>query len=1340
MSPDSRSDRVARRIIEVVALAGMGYALAAVLVRVTAPWSELLTAIKPWFRMSLHNGLLIFLLGLGLFALVCCAHRRVARVFVRTVAVLGAVVGLVALLRPWLALPLEFERWIAGLAPHAGGPHVGPMSPHTGGIVLCLGLGLGFLLGAAPMALFRRYGAFALAAVALGGCAVALLGFALGVPLERDSPFSRLHWSSALGYALLAVGLMLAAFPHNWLLESLLPHDEAELDRAALRRFQRALALALIGLAVGLGIVSFHFLRKEKANLRARAEQELTAIAELKAEQIADWRADRLKEAKLVFHTPYAARRALDVLRDLDSERTRSMYVGWLKPLLALGPYSQALLLDAQFTVQFAYPENGDRELSRREHRAVQSAFENRSVIMTDLERAGDPPQVILSLAVPIIVRREGDRDNVPAAGLPPSPNDRAAAALILRVDARRGLFDLVSAWPTKSATGEALLIRHEAGEALVLNAPRQAGAGPMELRVPLSRLDSPLVAAALGQEGAVSGSDYRDAPVLAVARRVPGSNWSLLVKMDAREVYAPIRERGLGLGLLLSALLVTTGLGLNLLWKRRDIELLRHQVRTEHERLTLAQRLTHLMRHANDIILLTDAQWRILDANERALETYGYTLEELRAIRAPDLRVPSERPAFAELEALFQQTGELRSETIHQRKDGSVFPVEASARRVRVDDSEQIFIILRDISERKRAEAALRESEERFRLLAEASLAGIYLFQTDRFLYVNPALAAIFGYRPEEIIGRLGPLDLTHPDDRPRVVGNIRRRVVEGLPSIRYEFRGLRKDGSVVQVEALGARIEYQGRPAILGTLLDVTERRRAEEQIRRQAALLDAANEAIYVRRLDDTVTYWNAGAARLYGWTPEEMVGRKFPEGSQTDREAFEAARAALLKNGYWSGELSKTTRTGKRITVFCRWTLLRDAQGRPSEVLVINSDITEKKQLETQFLRAQRMESIGALAGGIAHDLNNLLAPIFMSTSLLRETVTDPQSRNILSTIASCAHRAADIIRQLLTFARGQPGARVPVPVRHLFKEMEKLVRETFPRNIQMRIEVPADLWPVLGDATQIHQALLNLCLNARDAMPEGGTLTLRAANITLDERARELSPDAKPGSYVYLSVSDTGVGIPPEHLERIFEPFFTTKEPGKGTGLGLATVLGIARGHGGFVRVHSRPGEGTTFEIYLPASTETAAAPAHSAGDTDFQPPRGRGELVLVVDDEAGVRSLTQRALEVHGYRVLTASDGLEALALFRQRNGEVTAVLTDMMMPGMDGPTLIRSMRELAPDLPVIGMTGLAQRLAPREQEELGLAAMLIKPFSVAHLFQALEEARMRRRSQAATV
>jgi PAS domain S-box-containing protein len=446
-----------------------------------------------------------------------------------------------------------------------------------------------------------------------------------------------------------------------------------------------------------------------------------------------------------------------------------------------------------------------------------------------------------------------------------------------------------------------------------------------------------------------------------------------------------------------------------------------------------------------------------------------------------------------------------------------------------------------------------------------------------------------------------------------------------------------IRQRGEPVSVLSIQSYRPNAFTPADLQTLQGLAdhcggalERIRAEEQVRKQAALLDAANDAIYVRTLDHTVTYWNAGAERLYGWPRAEALGRKITDLVGLESAAFAAAQATLLEQGHWSGELTKTSKAGKELVVFCRWTLLRDEQGQPREVLAINTDITEQKQLEANFLRIQRMEGIGALAGGIAHDLNNILAPILMVGQLLRETVTDPESRRMINTVEACAQRGADIIKQLLTFARGKPGARAPLPMRHFLNEMHKLIRETFPRNIQPRVNVPKDLWLILGDATQIHQALMNLCVNARDAMPEGGTLTLAAENVTLDAARAAMTPNAKAGEYVRVSVTDTGTGIPPEHVDRIFDPFFTTKEIGKGTGLGLATVLGIVRGHGGFVRVNSRVGQGTTFELCFPASPEVKAA---ATPEREVPPPRGQGELILVVDDEAAVRETVRQTLE-----------------------------------------------------------------------------------------------------------
>ena len=755
--------------------------------------------------------------------------------------------------------------------------------------------------------------------------------------------------------------------------------------------------------------------------------------------------------------------------------------------------------------------------------------------------------------------------------------------------------------------------------------------------------------------------------------------------------------------------------------WSFRDIT---ERRRVEEELRASESRQRTIIENEPECIKIVDAQGRLRQMNPAGLAMIeADSLEQVTGLLVLDLIPPKYKTAFAELHerVLAGETRQLEFEMVGLK--GGHRWVETHAGPMR-DKGETLHLaVTRDITERKRMEEALR----RYEMAVEQSSDGIAIADPEGGLtFVNRAWARMHGYEISEMIGQ--HLSINHTSEQIESdVGPFNREVVK-KGEHRGEVGHRRKDGTTFPTWMSTTVLkDDQGKPVgLVGIARDITERKQAEERISEQAALLNAASDAIYVRTLDHTVTYWNDGAERLYGWTRDEALGRKITELGNADHAAFGAAHAVLLAQGNWSGELKKTSKTGKEFFVFCRWTLLQDQQGRPKEVLAINTDITEKKQLETQFLRAQRMEAIGALAGGIAHDLNNVLAPILMSTSLLRETVTDPESRSMLATMAACAQRGADIIKQLLVFARGKPSARVPMPMRHLLQDMEKIMRETFPRNIQPRVGAEKELWPVLGDATQIHQALMNLCVNARDAMPDGGTLTLAGANVTLDAAFARRMPEARLGDYVCISVTDTGSGIAPEHLDRIFDPFFTTKEIGKGTGLGLATVQGIVRGHDGFVRVNSRMGEGTTFELYLPASPEAAVA---SKSDTEILPPRGHGELILVVDDETSVRGAVQQTLEMHGYRVVAAAEGNDALALFTRHGDEVKAVVTDMMMPGMEGPALIRTLRNLEPKLPILGMTGLAERAGVKGMKNLDLQVLLTKPFTGANLLEALHQA-----------
>jgi PAS domain S-box-containing protein len=504
-------------------------------------------------------------------------------------------------------------------------------------------------------------------------------------------------------------------------------------------------------------------------------------------------------------------------------------------------------------------------------------------------------------------------------------------------------------------------------------------------------------------------------------------------------------------------------------------------------------------------------------------------------------------------------------------------------------------------------------------------------------------------------------------------------------------------------------------------------TERRQAEMKVREQAALLDQATDAIFARDLEQRITYWNKGAEHIYGWTASEALGKRADELlHREDSPQRQDAWNAVLEKGEWVGELRQATKTAREIVVESRQTLLRGAEGTPTAVLTINRDVTEKKQIETQLLRAQRMETIGALAGGIAHDLNNVLGPILVMGHLLRDKLPGPEDRKVLDTATASARRGAETVKQILSFARGVAGELVVLQIAHLVGELVQLARDTFPKSIHIKTRIAEGIRPIIGDVTQLHQVLLNLCVNARDAMPNGGTLSIEAANIILEEKRTPMHEQPLSGPYVVLSVSDTGTGIPPDLMDRIFEPFFTTKESGKGTGLGLSTVRSIVKNHLGFLEVHSRAGRGTTFKIYLPVA---AAAETEITRRKRSSPPAGQGELILLVEDEQALLEMTKALLESFNYRVLTATDGAEAVTLYRRRKGRIKAVITDLMMPIMDGPALIRALRQLDSQVKVIAVSGLASQAGLREVGNLDVHAFLTKPYTTEQLLTTLREA-----------
>ncbi|AFY32659.1 PAS domain S-box protein [Calothrix sp. PCC 7507] len=637
---------------------------------------------------------------------------------------------------------------------------------------------------------------------------------------------------------------------------------------------------------------------------------------------------------------------------------------------------------------------------------------------------------------------------------------------------------------------------------------------------------------------------------------------------------------------------------------------------------------------------------------------------------------------------------------------------------------------IAEDITERKQAEESLRQSEERLSLALESAGMGIWDWNllTNEAIW-SPNMGLVYGLPSSSLYSHNIEdfLNLIHPEDQQSLSQMIARSIEEAA-EYAIEFRVIWPDNSVHWLNSRG-QVYYNelGQPLrMIGTTRDITERKQAEQKIREQAALLDIATDAIMVRDLQTKILFWNKGAERLYGWQEQEALGSHVSELLYKENSPeLQAALKNVMEHGSWQGELKKLQKSGAEAIVESRWTLVRNAMGQPTSILSVDTDITEKKQLETQFLRAQRMESLGTLAGGIAHDLNNILTPILAASQLLNLKYVPDEERyqQLRDIIESNAKRGAALVKQVLSFARGFQGERTIVQIKHLISEITQIAQQTFPKSIEFSISVPESLNAVYGDATQLHQVLMNLVVNARDAMPEGGNIRIVAENMFIDEAYAKMHLDAQVGHYIVVKIVDTGVGMTPEVLDRIFEPFFTTKDVGRGTGLGLSTVLGIIKSHGGFVNVSSQIEQGSQFMLFLPAVEATQEPNAE-----DLKLPKGNGELILVVDDESQIREIATIILENNHYRTLTAGNGIEAIAMYAQHKHQIRAVLMDMMMPEMDGIAAIRTLQKMNPLVKIIASSGLNSHESFSQTAGLEIAAVLSKPYTANELLNRLHQ------------
>jgi PAS domain S-box-containing protein len=638
---------------------------------------------------------------------------------------------------------------------------------------------------------------------------------------------------------------------------------------------------------------------------------------------------------------------------------------------------------------------------------------------------------------------------------------------------------------------------------------------------------------------------------------------------------------------------------------------------------------------------------------------------------------------------------------------------------------------------ERRRAEEALRESEGRYRTLVHTLPDAITVADpAGNITYVSPTTLHFYGYETENEVFGHNILEWVHLNYQEQALNQM-EMVLNGGFITNQEYLLYKKDGTTFFAEVSASCLKNsQGHTTgILVVVRDISERKEAEEQLLYQANLLQNVSDAIVATDLNFEITSWNQAAEALYGWPAREAIGQPVHEILQTEYpyEQYEQMQRRLLEQGIWKGEVIQKHKDGAAINILASVSLIKDSTGKPVGAVAALRDITERKQaekaqakLEEQLRQAQKMESIGRMAGGVAHDFNNLLTVIQGYCGLMQAQIpSESPLLEDLKQIQRTGERATALTRHLLAFSRKQILAPTPLDLNSLVTNLRKMLERLIGEDITLSTLLQPGLWTIIADPGQIEQVIMNLAVNARDAMPTGGMLTIETSNVQLDENYLRTQLEAPSGSCVMLAVTDTGCGMDESVLAQIFEPFFTTKEQGKGTGLGLATAYGIIKQSGGDITVYSEPGQGATFRIYLPAGEGTMSDLAVPQASAVI---RGGNETILLVEDEETVRKLARTALQGRGYAILEASHGGEALSLFEQHQELIDLLVTDVVMPRMSGRELAEQLKALQPQLKVLFMSGYTDDAIVRHGLLAAEVEYLSKPFSLNSLASKVRE------------
>ncbi|MCZ7648438.1 MAG: PAS domain S-box protein [Planctomycetota bacterium] len=1036
--------------------------------------------------------------------------------------------------------------------------------------------------------------------------------------------------------------------------------------------------LAVLALLAG----GYWFYREQERSVRQRVEERLEAVARIKADQIAAWRKDQWVDAGLLADNPFmveGVERLWDAPGAIDVADLRSFF----RQTQQEHDYADILVVDERSQARFSL--SGQASLTPEFSRGVETALRERKRVFVDL------------------MKPEGASEPLCAVVAPLSVGEANRGALVLVIDASHRLFPLIQSAPMPGETLETFLVRRESDEVLVLNDLRFQPDAAFSLRFPLSQTDKPMVQAVQGRQGVVPGVDYRGVKVLSAIGPVPGTPWFVVCKMDSEEALAAWHFRTVLILTLFGALIAAlAGCGF-FFWQRQRRRHYQTLYQAEAQRREAAERHGVVLRSIGDAVVVTDGQGRVELLNGVAEALTGWSDREARGMPLAEVfRIVNERTrqmVESPVERVLREgkVVGLANHTLLIARDGTERPIADSGAPVRSGTGavSGVVLVFRDQTEQYAFHKQLSASEERYRTFIEGAPDAIFVQAEDRFAYLNPACLRLLGAdAAQDLLGR-PILERFHPSFHEAIRERI-RRLAAGQEAELAEEAVVTLAGETVSVEVSAVPFRAEGKPGAVVFMRDIRLRKHAEAERERLAKALDQLAEAVMITDVQGTIEYANPACERSTGYSREELIGRNpriLKSGKQDEehyRELWETIRAGRT----WKGRMVNRRKNGTFYTEETAISPVFDEAGAIRSYIAVKLDVTEQLELEERFLHAQRLSAVGQLAGGVAHDFNNLLTVINGYSRLaLDRAAGDEALRKQLEHIGQAGDRAAALTRQLLAFSRKQVLRPEVLDLNGIVRRMDEMLRRLLGEDIDLVMNLRSGLYAVKVDPGQMEQVVMNLAVNARDAMPRGGKLTLETANVHLDESYTRSHAGALPGPHTMLAVTDTGSGMDAATRARIFEPFFTTKAPGKGTGLGLATVFGIVKQSGGDIWVYSELGKGTTFKVYLPRAEEAAS----SAGEPESEPEEavttGTG-TILVVEDEEGVRELLRTILEEGGYRVLDTGDPEEAVRLCGQSDMTIDAILTDVVMPKLSGREVAERAVAARPGLKVIYMSG----------------------------------------------